>query len=89
CPHAPEEKCACRKPSPGLLLEAVKDSPADMPRSFMAGDKKCDLLLAKNAGLKGFLVLTGHGKAAAGEVHAYKNLFALARALPDLSGNKP
>ena len=87
CPHGPDEKCACRKPAPGLIREAVKDSPADMARSFMAGDKKCDLQLAKNAGLKGLLVLTGQGKSAAGKAPAYRNLLALARALPDLSGN--
>ncbi len=87
CPHGPGEKCACRKPAPGLILEAVKDRPADMARSFMAGDKKCDLLLAKNSGLKGFLVLTGQGKSAAGVTRAYKDLLALARALPDLRGN--
>lgn len=87
CPHGPDEKCACRKPAPGLIREAVKDSPADMPRSFMAGDKKSDLQMAKNAGLKGLLVLTGQGKSVAGRSPAYKNLLTLARALPDLSGN--
>ncbi|MDO8805641.1 MAG: HAD family hydrolase [Elusimicrobiota bacterium] len=85
CPHAPGDKCACRKPAPGLIREAVKDSPADMKRSFVAGDKKSDLLLAEKAGLKGYLVLTGQGKSAAGKPPAYKNLLALARALPDLS----
>ena len=88
CPHGPAEKCSCRKPEPGLIKEAVKDSPADMARSFMAGDKRCDLQLAKNSGLKGFLVLTGQGKAAAGKGRAYKDLRALARALPDATGNR-
>jgi len=87
CPHRPDEKCACRKPAPGLIHEAAKDSPADIARSFVAGDKKSDLLLARNAGLKGYLVLTGQGKAAAGGTGAYKNIFELARTLPDLSGN--
>ncbi len=89
CPHGPDEKCACRKPGPGLIIEAVKDRPADMSRSFVAGDKPCDLLLAKKAGLKGFQVLTGHGKdAAAGRAPAYRNLLAVARALPDLSARE-
>lgn len=88
CPHGPDEKCACRKPEPGLIKEAVKDRPADMSRSFVAGDKPCDLLLAKKAGLKGFLVLTGQGETAAeGRAPACKNLLALARALPDLRAN--
>ncbi|MDD5207948.1 MAG: HAD family hydrolase [Elusimicrobiales bacterium] len=89
CPHGPDEKCACRKPEPGLIKEAVKDRPADMARSFVVGDKQCDLLLAKRAGLKSFLVLTGQGKAAAaGRAPAYKNLLAVARALPDLRADK-
>jgi len=87
CPHGPGEKCACRKPAPGLIREAAKDSPADIARSFVAGDKRSDLELAKNSGLKGFLVLTGQGKAAAGGAPAYRTLSALARALPDLSEN--
>ncbi|MDP2866521.1 MAG: HAD family hydrolase [Elusimicrobiota bacterium] len=86
CPHGPGENCACRKPAAGLLREAVKESPADMARSFVAGDKGSDLQLAEKAGLKGFLVLTGQGKSAAASAPAYKDLLALARALPDLSG---
>ena len=87
CPHGPDETCPCRKPAPGLIKEAARDRPADMARSFMVGDKKCDVQLAKNAGIKGFLVLTGQGKTAAGKFPAYKNLLSLARALPDLSAN--
>ncbi len=88
CPHGPGENCACRKPAAGLIREAGKESPADMARSFVAGDKDSDLLLAKKAGLKGYLVLTGQGKAAAADATAYKDLLALARALPDLSGKR-
>lgn len=84
CPHGPGENCACRKPAAGLIREAVKDSPADMARSFVAGDKGSDLQLAKKAGLKGYLVLTGQGKSSAPEAPAHKDLLALARALPDL-----
>ncbi|MGD9641515.1 MAG: D-glycero-alpha-D-manno-heptose-1,7-bisphosphate 7-phosphatase [Elusimicrobiales bacterium] len=85
CPHAPDAACACRKPRPGLLLEAAKDLPADPERSFVAGDKPSDLALARNAGLKGYLVLTGEGRAAGAE--GYKDLLALARAVPDFSKN--
>ena len=85
CPHGPGENCACRKPATGLIREAVKESPADMASSFVAGDKDSDLQLAKKAGLKGFLVLTGQGKSAAAGAAAHKDLLALARALPDLS----
>lgn len=85
CPHGPREKCGCRKPEPGLIREAVKDFPADLPRSFMAGDKKSDLDLARRAGIKGRLVLTGQWRSAgaAAAKKGYKSLLALARALPD------
>lgn len=89
CPHAPSENCRCRKPLPGLIEEAAKDFPADMKRSFMAGDKKCDLDLARAAGLPGRLVLTGQWRrsvSAAAAKKGYRDLLALARALPDLSG---
>lgn len=88
CPHAPEKDCACRKPKPGLINEALKDSPADLARSFMAGDKKCDLDLARNAGIKGRLVLTGQWRHSLGPAAArkgHRDLLALARALPDVS----
>ncbi len=84
CPHRPDEKCACRKPAPGLIREALRDRPADMTRSFIAGDKDSDLELAANAGLKGLLVLTGQGRAASLPAKRYRDLAALARALPDL-----
>jgi len=85
CPHGPGEKCSCRKPEPGLIREANKESPADMKRSFMAGDKKSDLALARRAGIKGYLVLTGAWRSAgpAAAAEGYKSLLALARSLPD------
>ncbi|MDD2804544.1 MAG: HAD family hydrolase [Elusimicrobiales bacterium] len=89
CPHAPEAGCACRKPKPGLIKEAAKDRRADLARSFMAGDKKCDLDLARNAGIAGRLVLTGQWRASLGPAAAkkgLKDLLTLARALPDVSG---
>lgn len=88
CPHAPDRDCACRKPRPGLIREALKDSPADLRRSFMAGDKKCDLDLARNAGIAGELVLTGqwrHSLGAAAAKRGHRDLLALARALPDVN----
>ncbi|MDA8244720.1 MAG: HAD family hydrolase [Elusimicrobia bacterium] len=81
CPHAPEAACSCRKPRTGLIDEAVKDCPADLPGSFMAGDKDSDLRMAANAGLKGYLVRTGHARSAKAP-GSFRDLPALARALP-------
>ena len=90
CPHAPGAGCACRKPGTGLIEEAVKDSPADLPRSFMAGDKDSDLRMAANAAFRGYLVRTGHARAAR-KPGSYRDLPALARALPaaeDIKGKR-
>ena len=90
CPHGPGDGCACRKPAPGLISEALKDTPADLKRSFMAGDKRSDLELARNAGLKGKLVLTGQWRSAGADAarRGHKDLLALARTLPDFSERK-
>jgi D-glycero-D-manno-heptose 1,7-bisphosphate phosphatase len=51
CPHAPEEGCACRKPRPGMLLEAKERFGLDMEASWMIGDKASDIEAARAAGV--------------------------------------
>jgi D-glycero-D-manno-heptose 1,7-bisphosphate phosphatase len=67
CPHAPEDGCSCRKPLPGLLLEAAEMHGYDLLRSYMIGDSLRDLLAGRAAGATPLLVLSGHGPAAAAE----------------------
>ena len=63
CPHHPDKgfegerpeykiDCDCRKPKPGLLLQAAKDFNIDLSQSFMIGDSDRDLEAGKNAGVK-------------------------------------
>jgi D-glycero-D-manno-heptose 1,7-bisphosphate phosphatase len=61
CRHAPDARCSCRKPQPGLLLQAAQDLNLDLSRSFLVGDRFVDLQTAANAGVQGILVLTGYG----------------------------
>lgn len=62
CPHTPSDRCACRKPQPGLLLNAARDLAIDLNRSILIGDALEDLLAGQNAGLeRTILVLTGRG----------------------------
>jgi len=65
CPHHPEHggnrACDCRKPRPGMLLEAARALNIDLAKSWMIGDKLIDLLAARVAGVKGVLVQTGYG----------------------------
>lgn len=62
CPHTPEDQCNCRKPSPGLLLQAAKELSLDLSQSWMIGDAWSDLLAGKGAGVRGVALLkTGRG----------------------------
>jgi D-glycero-D-manno-heptose 1,7-bisphosphate phosphatase len=69
CPHHPEAKreeyrlaCNCRKPKPGLLLQAAEELGLDLARSFVVGDRWSDLKTAVNCGATPVLVLTGYGR---------------------------
>ena len=42
CPHSPDDNCSCRKPNPGLLLEAKKRHNIEMKCSWIIGDKEDD-----------------------------------------------
>lgn len=56
CLHAPWEGCACRKPNPGMLQQAVRDLDLDMAQSWMIGDKLDDVLAGKRAGCRAILL---------------------------------
>ena len=61
CPHVPEDKCRCRKPSPGMFLKAKKKYNIDMKKSWMIGDKENDIVAANSSGIsQTILVRTGH-----------------------------
>jgi D-glycero-D-manno-heptose 1,7-bisphosphate phosphatase len=58
----PADPSPRRKPSPVMLEEASREHGLDLSRSWMVGDKTCDVECGKNAGLRAVLVETGHGK---------------------------
>lgn len=51
CPHRPDEDCECRKPKPGLILDAIKDHNILPGKSWFIGDSETDMIAAKSAGL--------------------------------------
>lgn len=68
CPHHPNANlkkyrlvCRCRKPNPGMILDALKKFKINPKGSFMVGDKTSDILAGKRAGLKTIMVSTGYG----------------------------
>ena len=69
CPHHPEAKeerfrlaCNCRKPKPGLFLQAAAALDLDLAHSYVVGDRWSDLKAAAAVQAKGILVLTGYGR---------------------------
>lgn len=69
CPHyllssTPQYRkdCHCRKPNPGMALQAATDLKIEMKNSYMVGDKVEDILFGLNIQAKSILVLTGYGQ---------------------------
>lgn len=52
CPHGPDDGCACRKPEPGMFLEAVKDFGVSLAHSWFVGDDPKDVLVGRAINLK-------------------------------------
>ena len=52
CYHDDSDNCECRKPKPGLLLEASKKWDIDLKKSYMIGDRCKDIEAGKRAGCK-------------------------------------
>ena len=50
CPHSPDQKCDCRKPSPKMSLNLASKHNIDLSSSFMVGDKVSDAKAGENAG---------------------------------------
>jgi len=62
CPHTDEDECVCRKPSPGMLIQAAGDFGVDLRRSFVVGDSVRDLEAGRQVGARTVLVLSGKGR---------------------------
>lgn len=59
CPHAPDDGCRCRKPAPGMLLDAARDLGLDLARSMMLGDRPSDVAAGEAAGCGASVRFTG------------------------------
>lgn len=51
CPHTDDDRCECRKPKPGLLLQAIEKYDVDCDNSWMVGDSERDIEAAATAGI--------------------------------------
>jgi D-glycero-D-manno-heptose 1,7-bisphosphate phosphatase len=59
CFHIDEDRCTCRKPQPGMILEAARERGIYLPGSFVVGDRWRDMEAGRNAGCKTILVDVG------------------------------
>ena len=61
CPHSPSSNCDCRKPKPGMFIEAKNKHNVDMLKSWMIGDSERDIRAANLAGIKNTIIVrSGH-----------------------------
>ena len=87
CPHHPEfgdvRDCACRKPGPGMIVEAQRTLQIDLERSYIIGDRLSDVEAGRAAGVTGMLVKTGSGaeeySTAPLDVPVFEDVLAAAR----------
>ncbi len=56
CFHTELDKCECRKPRPGMLIQAAREHNIDLEKSFMVGDRGSDIEAGKLAGCKTVLI---------------------------------
>jgi len=61
CPHRADDDCACRKPRPGMFLQAAREHDLDLSRSYYVGDALTDVAAGQAAGCTTILVQTGRG----------------------------
>jgi D-glycero-D-manno-heptose 1,7-bisphosphate phosphatase len=68
CPHDFQPPCSCRKPQPGMLLEAARTHELDLAESWMIGDSEHDVEAGKSAGCR-TVRLIDDGKSPIGEAN--------------------
>jgi histidinol-phosphate phosphatase family protein len=56
CPHGWDDNCDCRKPKPGMLLQAARDHHLDLTKTVFIGDDERDIEAGQAAGCKTILV---------------------------------
>jgi D-glycero-D-manno-heptose 1,7-bisphosphate phosphatase len=62
CPHDDDDGCECRKPAPGMLLDAAAEHEIDLANSVMVGDRWRDVEAGRRAGCKTVFVDAGYSE---------------------------
>lgn len=77
CPHGPDQGCACRKPAPGMALEAMRDLGFAPSEAVFIGDADADMGAAAAANVAGLRIAPGRAGAAADFLEAAQRACAL------------
>ena len=87
CPDVPGQPSSCRKPAPGMILQATREHRIDLSRSFFIGDKEIDAECGRNAGVRTIRVETGIQHDTAGSIADWiaSDFVAAAKIILDLS----
>ena len=72
CPHHPKTHCVCRKPNPGMLIQAAAELNLDLENSWLVGDAITDIQAAIAANVKPVMVGTGRGTEQAANLNSDK-----------------
>lgn len=94
CPHRQDEGCRCRKPQPGLLLQAAADFGIALDRSVFVGDSESDAQAARAAAVSPILFGSGahshHGQGKPAAAGRAEDLFdVVVRSLHDAEALRP
>ncbi|GKX65866.1 hypothetical protein rsdtw13_11240 [Clostridium sp. TW13] len=74
CPHEKADRCECKKPLAGMVLQAKEKFNINIQESYVIGDiGMSDMVMAKAVGAKGILVRTGVGQ---GSLTEFRNTWA-------------
>jgi histidinol-phosphate phosphatase family protein len=57
CPHTPVDRCGCRKPEPGMLIDAGREIGTDFSRSWMIGNSEADVGAGLAAGCRSIQIV--------------------------------
>jgi D-glycero-D-manno-heptose 1,7-bisphosphate phosphatase len=87
CFHTNEDACACRKPKPGMILEAAAERHIDLAGSFIVGDRWSDVVAGQEAGCCTIFVDYGHEADTSGKADKVVSSFAEAARLILAGGN--
>jgi D-glycero-D-manno-heptose 1,7-bisphosphate phosphatase len=90
CPHVDADQCMCRKPKPGLLLEAARRHNIDLKTSFMVGDRWRDVEAGRAAGCITIFVDRGYREAMRGPAdHVVADVGEAAKIIARLTNADP